>query len=82
MLRGTLEGKYILMNELILAQAAESATHGNIATIGYGLAAIGPGTAIGTIVGKALEGMARQPKWPVRCAPPCSWVSLSLRHSP
>ena len=43
MLRGTLEGKYILMNELILAQAAESATHGNIATIGYGLAAIGPG---------------------------------------
>ena len=28
MLRGTLEGKYILMNELILAQAAESATHG------------------------------------------------------
>ena len=58
MLRGTLEGKYILMNELILAQAAESATHGNIATIGYGLAAIG----IGIIVGKALEGMARQPE--------------------
>ena len=60
MLRGTLEGKYILMNELILAQAAESATHGNIATIGSGLAAIGPG--IGIIVGKALEGMARQPE--------------------
>ena len=58
MLRGTLEGKYILMNELILAQAAESATHGNIATIGYGLAAIGPGIR----VGKALEGMARQPE--------------------
>ena len=62
MLRGTLEGKYILMNELILAQAAESATHGNIATIGYGLAAIGPGIGIGIIVGKALEGMARQPE--------------------
>ena len=62
MLRGTLEGKYILMNELILAQAAESAAHGNIATIGYGLAAIGPGIGIGIIVGKALEGMARQPE--------------------
>ena len=55
MLRGTLEGKYILMNELILAQAAESATHGNIATIGYGLAAIGPGIGIGIIVGKARQ---------------------------
>ena len=46
------------MNELILAQAAESATHGNVATIGYGLAAIGPGIGIGILVGKALEGMA------------------------
>ena len=46
------------MNELILAQAAESATHGNIAIIGYGLATIGPGINIGILVGKALEGMA------------------------
>lgn len=35
---------------------------GNVATIGYGLAAIGPGIGIGILVGKALEGMARQPE--------------------
>ncbi len=35
---------------------------GNISTLGYGLAAIGPGIGIGILVGKALEGMARQPE--------------------
>ena len=46
------------MNDVILAQAAES----GIATIGYGIATIGPGIGIGILVGKALEGMARQPE--------------------
>lgn len=49
------------MNEVILAQDATAIT-GNIATIGYGLATIGPGVGIGILVGKALEGMARQPE--------------------
>lgn len=35
---------------------------GNINTIGYGLAALGPAIGIGMLVGKALEGMARQPE--------------------
>ena len=35
---------------------------GNIGAIGYGLAAIGPGIGIGILVGKALEGIARQPE--------------------
>lgn len=39
-----------------------AAINGNVATIGYGLAAIGPGIGIGILVGKALEGMARQPE--------------------
>ena len=43
------------MNDVILAQAAESGITGNIATIG-------PGIGIGILVGKALEGMARQPE--------------------
>lgn len=30
--------------------------------IGYGLAAVGPGIGIGILVGKAIEGMARQPE--------------------
>ncbi|MCS5478998.1 ATP synthase F0 subunit C [Corynebacterium sp. YIM 101645] len=49
------------MNEIILAQATES-TIGGLGTIGYGLATIGPGLGIGILVGKALEGMARQPE--------------------
>ena len=35
---------------------------GNIGSVGYGLAAIGPGIGIGIVVGKAIEGMARQPE--------------------
>lgn len=35
---------------------------GNIATVGYGLAAIGPGVGLGILIGKTIEGMARQPE--------------------
>ncbi|KGF06256.1 ATP synthase F0 subunit C [Arcanobacterium sp. S3PF19] len=35
---------------------------GNIATIGYGLATIGPGLAIGLIGAKNQEATARQPE--------------------
>ncbi|MDN6301624.1 MAG: ATP synthase F0 subunit C [Brachybacterium sp.] len=38
-----------------------SALEGNVASIGYGLAAIGPGIGIGIIVGKTAEATARQP---------------------
>ncbi len=44
----------------ILAQAAQKFT--GLGAIGYGLAAIGPGIGIGIVVGKAIEGMARQPE--------------------
>ena len=36
--------------------------NGSLSAVGYGLAAIGPGIGIGIIVGKALEGIARQPE--------------------
>ncbi|MCS4489824.1 ATP synthase F0 subunit C [Corynebacterium sp. ES2794-CONJ1] len=49
------------MNEVILAQEAAGVT-GSIATLGYGLATLGPGLGLGFLVGKALEGMARQPE--------------------
>jgi F-type H+-transporting ATPase subunit c len=42
--------------------AAEETISGNINSVGYGLAAIGPGVGIGILVGKALEGIARQPE--------------------
>ncbi|MBN9644947.1 ATP synthase F0 subunit C [Corynebacterium mendelii] len=50
------------MNSLILAQAAEAVSYSGFGAIGYGLAAIGPGIGIGILVGKTLEGMARQPE--------------------
>ncbi|HEY3436666.1 MAG TPA: ATP synthase F0 subunit C [Actinotalea sp.] len=35
---------------------------GNVATIGYGLGTLGPGVGLGILIGKALEGIARQPE--------------------
>lgn len=50
------------MQEIILAADAATTTFTGLGAIGYGLAAIGPGVGIGILVGKALEGMARQPE--------------------
>ena len=36
--------------------------NGNIATVGYGLAAIGPGIGVGIVAGKTVEAIARQPE--------------------
>ena len=49
------------MNEIILAQDAATTFEG-FRTIGYGLAAIGPGIGIGIVAGKTVEAMARQPE--------------------
>lgn len=45
------------MEPTILAEVT-----GNIGTIGYGLATLGPGIGLGILIGKALEGIARQPE--------------------
>ena len=50
------------MNEIILAQADTAAAVADYRAVGYGIATIGPGIGIGILVGKALEGMARQPE--------------------
>jgi len=39
-----------------------AAITGNIGTVGYGLAAVGPGIGLGILIGKTIEGMARQPE--------------------
>jgi F-type H+-transporting ATPase subunit c len=36
--------------------------NGNINVLGYGLGALGPGIGLGYLIGKALEGIARQPE--------------------
>jgi len=38
------------------------ALNGNIATNGYGIATLGPGIGLGILIGKTVEGMARQPE--------------------
>ncbi len=43
-----------------LAQTSEKVK--GYGAVGYGLAAIGPGIGVGIVVGKAIEGMARQPE--------------------
>ncbi len=35
---------------------------GNIATIGYGIATLGPAIGLGMLTGKTVESMARQPE--------------------
>ena len=42
--------------------AEQTITNKGYGAIGYGLAAIGPGIGIGIVVGKAIEGMVRQPE--------------------
>ena len=45
------------MDTTVLAELS-----GNIATVGYGLAAIGPGVGIGLIFAAYINGVARQPE--------------------
>ncbi len=42
--------------------AAQEAISGNLNVLGYGLGALGPGIGLGFLIGKALEGIARQPE--------------------
>ena len=35
---------------------------GSIGSVGYGLAAVGPGIGVGIVAGKTVEAMARQPE--------------------
>lgn len=39
-----------------------AAVEGNIGTIGYGLAAIGPGIGVGIVFGNGVQAIARQPE--------------------
>lgn len=45
-----------------LAQEVAETKSKGYGAIGYGLAAIGPGIGVGIVVGKAIEGIARQPE--------------------
>jgi F-type H+-transporting ATPase subunit c len=51
----------LLAVSTLLAQQSSGLT-GNIGVLGYGLGALGPGIGLGFLIGKALEGIARQPE--------------------
>ncbi len=53
------------MDIVTLAEVA-----GNLNVVGYGLAAIGPGIGLGILIGKTIEGTARQPELGSRSADP------------
>ena len=52
----------VLNAAMVLAQEGTSGITGSLNTIGYGLAAIGPGIGVGLVAGNAVQAMARQPE--------------------
>jgi F-type H+-transporting ATPase subunit c len=50
----------------LLVSALAKGISGSVSMIGYGLSAIGPGIGIGIMVGKTVEGQARQPELAAR----------------
>jgi len=54
-----------------------AAVGGNINTIGYGLAAIGPAIGLGILMGKVVEGTARQPEMAGRLQG-IMWIGVGL----
>jgi F-type H+-transporting ATPase subunit c len=50
------------MHLFAIILAAAAGVSGSVSLIGYGLSTIGPGIGIGIMVGKTVEGQARQPE--------------------
>jgi F-type H+-transporting ATPase subunit c len=48
---------------------------GNLAAVGYGLAAIGPGIGVGLVFAAYIQATARQPKRPASTGRTCSSAS-------
>jgi F-type H+-transporting ATPase subunit c len=60
-----------------LQAATEIVVSGNLNTIGYGLAAIGPAIGLGILIGKVVEGTARQPEMAGRLQT-LMWIGIGL----
>jgi F-type H+-transporting ATPase subunit c len=51
-----------VLHSLLLAVTASGELKAGLGSVGYGLAAIGPGIGIGYLVGQSVQAMARQPE--------------------
>ena len=51
-----------MLLEQLATPALAAGVSGNLGSVAYGLAAIGPGVGIGLVFGHAMEAMARQPE--------------------
>ena len=51
-----------MIQHAILAATDAGELKDGLSAVGYGLAAIGPGIGIGTLVGQSVQAMARQPE--------------------
>ena len=50
------------MVDVMLLAASGNGVSGSLGSVGYGLAAIGPGIGIGIIFGQGVQAIARQPE--------------------
>ncbi len=51
-----------MIQQALLAATDAGELKDGLSAVGYGLAAIGPGIGIGTLVGQSVQAMARQPE--------------------
>ena len=51
-----------LLSQLAAADSTTFQVTGSLGSIGYGLAAIGPGIGVGIIFGQGVQAIARQPE--------------------
>jgi F-type H+-transporting ATPase subunit c len=51
-----------VLHQLMLAAIDSGELKAGLGSVGYGLAAIGPGIGIGYLVGQSVQAMARQPE--------------------
>jgi F-type H+-transporting ATPase subunit c len=51
-----------VLQQLMLAAIDSGELKSGLGSVGYGLAAIGPGIGIGYLVGQSVQAMARQPE--------------------
>ena len=64
----------------ILADSTSTLDIKRLGSLGYGLAAIGPGIGIGLVFGHAIEAMARQPEATGRITL-YMWIGFSLTEA-